>query len=67
MVFNLMLGLITPPVRTVLYALQKVTDIPFERIVKSMIPFYIPLIITLIIIVIYPSLTLSLPNLLMGR
>lgn len=58
MVFNLMVALITPPARTVLYAPQKVTDIPFERIVKSMIPFYLPLITTLIITVIFSSLSL---------
>jgi len=67
MVFNLMIGLITPPVGTVLYTLQRITATPFERIVRAIIPFYIPLLITLVFIVIYPPLTLFLPNLVLGR
>jgi tripartite ATP-independent transporter DctM subunit len=67
MVFNLMIGLITPPVGTVLYTLQRITATPFERIVRAIVPFYIPLLITLVFIVIYPPLTLFLPNLVLGR
>lgn len=67
MVFNLVIGLITPPVGTVLYTLQKITKLPFEKIVKAIIPFYIPLVLVLIIMIIYPSLVMFLPNLMVGR
>lgn len=67
MVFSLMVGLITPPVGTVLYTLQKITKLPFEKIVKAIIPFYIPLVLILIIMIICPSLVMFLPNLMVGR
>lgn len=67
MVYTLMIGLITPPVGTVLYALQKVTKVPFGKIVRSIIPFYIPLIFVLIIMLIFPSLVMFLPNIMSGR
>lgn len=63
MVLSLMLGLLTPPVGMVLYILQKVTKIPFEQIVKSMVPFYIPIIGTLILLILFPAITLFVPNL----
>ncbi len=62
MVLSLMVGLITPPVGMVLYILQKVSNVPFEKIVKSILPFFIPIILTLIILVLFPQITLLLPN-----
>jgi len=67
MVLNLMIGLITPPVGTVLYTLQKVTQLPFEKIVKAIIPFYFPLIVILLLMVFFPSIIMFLPNLIIGR
>jgi tripartite ATP-independent transporter DctM subunit len=62
MVLNLMIGLITPPVGTVLYALQRVTNLPLERIIVAMIPFYIPLLFTLFLITIFPQISLFFPK-----
>ena len=62
MILNLMIGLITPPVGTVLYTLGKITNIPLEKIFKSIIPFYIPLFITLILITYIPQIVMFLPN-----
>lgn len=66
MVFNLMIGLLTPPFGAVLFVLNKATGVPLARIVKSCLPFYIPLFITLALITLFPSLTLWLPNLVLG-
>ena len=63
MIFNLMLGLITPPVGTVLFTIQKITDISFSTLVKEVAPFYIPLFIVLGIITFFPSVVMFLPNL----
>ena len=63
MIFNLMLGLITPPVGTVLFTIQKITKIPFGTLVWEVAPFYIPLFIVLGIITYFPSLVMFLPNL----
>ena len=67
MVLCLMLGLITPPVGMVLYILQKVGDVPFERIVKGIVPFYIPIITTMIILLLFPKITLLIPNMFFVR
>jgi tripartite ATP-independent transporter DctM subunit len=67
MVFNLMIGLVTPPVGTVLYTLMRVTGLSLERISIAMIPWYIPLAITLVIIVLFPGLSTWLPTAILGR
>ena len=60
MVFNLMIGLITPPVGNCLYATARVAGISFEKMVKGASYFYLPLFVTLIIITMIPSVTLCL-------
>jgi len=67
MVFNLMIGLVTPPVGTVLYILNRVTGVPLERLSIAMLPWYVPLLATLALIVLFPSLSVWLPNALLGR
>lgn len=62
MVLNLMIGLLTPPVGMVLFVLQKVARISFERTVKAVLPWMIPLFATLILITYVPSLVLWLPG-----
>ena len=64
-IFNLMIGLITPPVGTVLFAIQKITDLPFNTLVRATLPFYIPLVAVLIVITLFPSIVMFLPNLLL--
>ena len=63
-ILNLMLGLLTPPVGMVLYVLSKVSGVRFERCVAATMPFLVPLIIVLFLIVFVPQLTLWLPQLL---
>lgn len=66
MIFNLMIGLITPPVGTVLFTVQRVADIPFGTLVKEILPFYIPLFAMLIAITFVPWLVLAVPNFLLN-
>lgn len=63
MIFNLMIGLVTPPVGTVLFTVQKITGLPFGALVREITPFYIPLFGVLILITYFPSLVMFLPNL----
>ena len=59
------IGGITPPVGVSCYALSGVCkDIPLQTIFKGIFPFLIPLILTIIVITIFPSLATWLPNLL---
>ena len=67
MVLNLMIGLLTPPVGMVLYTVANVGAISVERLLKELVPLYIPLLLVLALITLFPSTVLVLPNLVMGR
>ena len=62
LVLNLMIGLITPPVGMVLYAVQRVAGIPFEDLVKAVAIYYIPLMLVLFLITVFPPLVTWLPS-----
>jgi TRAP-type C4-dicarboxylate transport system permease large subunit len=62
MVLNLMIGLLTPPVGMVLFILARVANISFDRTVRAVIPFLIPLLLVLILITVFPSITLIVPQ-----
>ena len=64
-IFNLLIGMITPPMGIGLYVMVAITDITFEQIVKACFPFLISLLISLAILTYLPQATLILPNLLM--
>ena len=64
LVLNLMIGLLTPPVGMVLFVLQKVSGLSFERTVAAVAPWMIPLFVTLGLITYVPQLVLWLPRLL---
>ncbi|MFW6374615.1 MAG: TRAP transporter large permease subunit, partial [Thermodesulfobacteriota bacterium] len=63
MVLNLMIGLLTPPVGTVLYVLSRVSGIKFERCLAGTAPFFIPLVLVLLLVTYVESFSLFLPNL----
>ncbi|MFN3685402.1 TRAP transporter large permease [Salinarimonas sp.] len=64
MVLNLMIGCATPPVGMSLFVTAHVASIPVERMMRAILPFLVPLIITLLAVTFWPSLTLFLPSLL---
>lgn len=61
-VLNLMIGLLTPPVGMVLYVLAKVSKTPFEECVSATIPFLVPLVSVLLLLVFVPEIALWLPD-----
>lgn len=64
MVLNIMLGNITPPMGMGLFAVNNITGISVTELSKSLIPFYIPLIIVLFLVTYFPKIVMFLPNLL---
>ncbi len=62
-VFNLMIGLLTPPFGLCLYAIVNMTKIPMDRMVRAVAPFFIPLLLTLVFITFAPRPIMFLPNL----
>ena len=65
MILNLGIGLITPPVGTVLYIGSAVSGISIERLSKSLLPFYLVMLLVLIIVTYVPDVVMFFPNLLM--
>lgn len=65
-VFNLMIGMLTPPMGLSLYLISNMVGVPIPVLLKEVSLYFIPLIITLLIISFLPDLTLWLPNLLMN-
>ena len=63
MILNCGIGLLTPPVGAVLFIGSAVGHVPIERVVKATLPFYILMIITLMLVTFVPSISLFLPSL----
>ena len=63
-IFNLLIGLITPPVGLVLFVLSSVTKASVPTVIKGILPFFAPMVVTLLIITFLPVMTLGLPTLL---
>ena len=63
-IFNLMIGILTPPMGTALFVVSRVGNIPSHVIMKGVVPFLVPLLITLVILTLFPQIIMFLPNLL---
>ncbi|MEX2518224.1 MAG: TRAP transporter large permease [Paracoccaceae bacterium] len=63
MVLNLMLGLLTPPVGMLMFAVAKVADVPVNKALVAIVPFYIPLVLSLLLVTFIPQISLFLPGL----
>ncbi len=64
LVANLAIGFITPPLGVNLFVASSVGNVKFEKIVVSVLPFLLSMIICLLVITYIPALSLWLPNLL---
>lgn len=62
MVLNLCIGLTTPPVGGVLFVGCGVAGISIERVIKPLIPMFIAMIVVLLLVTYFPSITLFLPR-----
>ena len=61
-IFNLMIGLLTPPMGGVVFVLSSVTSIPVERVFRGAAFFLPAMIVVLLLITYIPALTLWLPE-----
>jgi tripartite ATP-independent transporter DctM subunit len=62
MMLNLGIGLVTPPVGSVLFVGAAVGGLPVEKAVKTIWPFYLALVGALLLITYIPALSLTLPG-----
>ncbi len=65
MILNCGIGLLTPPVGSVLFIGSAVSNVPMERVVKAMLPFYFCMILVLLLVTFIPGISMFLPNLFM--
>jgi tripartite ATP-independent transporter DctM subunit len=62
---NLGIGLITPPVGTVLFVASGVANVKMQELVRAIIPFFIGMCFLLVLLISFPSLITFLPDLLL--
>ena len=63
MVLNLMIGLLHPPMGMVLYVLARVANLSIEKTTMAILPWLVPLLVSLVLITYVPSISLWLPHL----
>lgn len=63
MTLNLMIGLLHPPLGMVLFVLARIANLSIERTTMAILPWLVPLLLSLIAITLIPELTLWLPRL----
>ena len=66
LILNCGIGLLTPPVGAVLFIGSAVGKTSIERLVKATLPFYLCMIITLLLVSYIPQISLIIPQLLGG-
>jgi C4-dicarboxylate transporter, DctM subunit len=63
MTLNLMIGLLTPPVGMVLYAMSSVAKVSIVELTRELIPFIISILVALVLITYVPGFVTWLPGL----
>ncbi|HBB18528.1 MAG TPA: ABC transporter permease [Syntrophus sp. (in: bacteria)] len=61
-VLALMIGIITPPVGMSLYIVCDIIKIPFERVVRAVLPYIVALIVALLLVAYFPDAVMYIPR-----
>ncbi len=64
-IFNLLVGIMTPPMGIGLYILMAIGNLQFGELVRAAVPFIMILLVALVLLTAFPAITLWLPNLMM--
>jgi tripartite ATP-independent transporter DctM subunit len=67
LIYNLGIGLCTPPVGTMLFVGSAIGRIRIEETVKALMPFYIVMFIGLLLVTYIPAISMTIPNLMFGN
>lgn len=63
LILNCGIGLLTPPVGAVLFIGSAVGKVKMERVVKATLPFYLCMIVVLLLLTFIPEISMFIPNL----
>jgi tripartite ATP-independent transporter DctM subunit len=67
MILNLGIGLLTPPVGPTMVVGCAIGKVSMEAVSRSILVFYVPMLIVLMLVTYIPALTLWLPSVLLGK
>ncbi|GEN88925.1 TRAP transporter large permease [Oceanobacillus sojae] len=59
MIVTLAIGMVTPPLGLNLFVVSKIAHLRIDRLTRSLVPFYIAILICLLIVTFIPGLTMS--------
>lgn len=65
LIFNLLIGIITPPMGIGLFILSGITGLKVEEVFQGCVPYLLPLLVTLLLVTYIPAVSLFLPDLLL--
>ncbi|MCG8480555.1 MAG: TRAP transporter large permease [Spirochaetales bacterium] len=66
-ILNAAIGTITPPLGTVMFTTCTIIKVPVREFVRDVVPFWLVLFISLMLVTFVPQISLFLPNLVFGR
>ena len=66
MIMCSMIGLLTPPVGMVLFAISSVTQVPISPLVRELWPYLLGIVAVLVLVICIPQVSTWLPELVMG-
>ena len=67
MMLNLGIGLITPPIGTVLFVGCAISKLSMGDVMKAMNPFWVALLVVLMLVTYIPAISLWLPSVVLGK
>jgi len=62
MIVNLLIGTLTPPFGVILFIMMDIAKVSFATMIRAVIPFYVPLFLTLLVITYWADFVLFLPR-----
>lgn len=61
-VFNVMIGLVTPPYGLLLFVVKRVSGASMGDILRDTVPFLLGLLVALLLVTLFPSISLAIPR-----
>ena len=61
LIYNLAIGLCTPPVGSALFVGCGISKLPLEKVGKTMLPMYVAMLVGLMLVTFLPQLSTALP------
>jgi tripartite ATP-independent transporter DctM subunit len=62
LILTVLIGAVTPPFGLILFVTMNISGISFGRMCRAILPFYVPMLMLLILIILVPGLSLFLPR-----